>query len=194
MDILKRFGAELKFFSPLKDKKLPDNIDGIYFGGGYPELFAKRLSANKYLMAQIKNLSGNGMPIYAECGGLMYLGKALKDLSGRIYGMTGVFPWISRMLEKKKVVGYREVAAVDDCPFLEEGLKIRGHEFHYSEVAEPSDKIKRVYRITHHASRITAFEGYLYKNTLASYIHLHFASNPKFAKGFVKKCKEYKIA
>ncbi|MBI3755923.1 MAG: cobyrinate a,c-diamide synthase [Deltaproteobacteria bacterium] len=188
LDILKQLGAEIVFFSPLKDKRLPHDINGIYLGGGYPELFAKKLEANKALRQHIKNLAEKGLPIYAECGGLMYLGKGLKDFKGKKYEMVGVFPWVSRMLEKRKSLGYREIKASEDCLFLAKGQTMRGHEYHYSEIDEPSQKIKRVYRITPHTSRLTASEGYLYNNTLASYIHLHFASNPKFAEGFVKLC------
>ena len=205
LDILRTFGTELVFFSPLKDKKLPEGIQGIYLGGGYPELYAKKLEANKPLMHHIKNLAEKGFPIYAECGGLMYLGKQVKDLKGERYKMVGVFPWVSRMLEKRKSLGYRAIRVIDNCPFLKKGQKIRGHEYHYSEIDEPPQRVKRVYRITHNPPSPPfsknppipplskggkgGFEGYLYKNTLASYIHLHFASNPKFVEGFVKLCK-----
>lgn len=188
LDMLEELGAELVFFSPLKDKRLPNDINGIYLGGGYPELFAKKLEANKSLRTAIKGFADKGFPIYAECGGLMYLGKGLKDLNGKKHEMAGVFPWVSRMLGKRKSLGYREIMAIDKCPFLNKGQKIRGHEYHYSEISEPPDNIKRVYRLTPHTSRLTASEGYLYRNTLASYIHLHFASNPKFAEGFVRAC------
>ncbi|MBI5875487.1 MAG: cobyrinate a,c-diamide synthase [Deltaproteobacteria bacterium] len=199
LDILKQLGAEIVFFSPLKEKRLPDDIDGIYLGGGYPELFAKKLEANKALRQHIKNLAEKGLPIYAECGGLMYLGKSLKDFKGEKHDMVGVFPWVSRMLEKRKTLGYREIKAAEDCLFLKKGQTMRGHEYHYSEIDEPSQKIKRGYRITHNPPSPSftkggqgGVEGYLYKNTLASYIHLHFASNPKFADGFVKLCRRKK--
>ncbi|MDP2681967.1 MAG: cobyrinate a,c-diamide synthase [Deltaproteobacteria bacterium] len=188
LDMLKELGAELVFFSPLKDKKLPAGINGIYLGGGYPELYARRLEANKALSKEIKLIADSGLPIYAECGGLMYLGKGLKDFKGKKYEMVGIFPWVSRMLEKRKSLGYREVRVIDGCPFLKKGQKILGHEYHYSEIDTFSDKIKRVYQFTVHGSQVTVKEGYLYKNTLASYIHLHFASNPKFAEGFVRAC------
>ena len=188
LDILKQLGAELVSFSPLKDKRLPGNINGIYLGGGYPELYARRLEANKALSKEIKLIADSGLPIYAECGGLMYLGKGLKDFKGKKYEMVGVFPWVSRMLEKRKSLGYREVRVIDGCPFLKKGQKILGHEYHYSEIDTFSDKIKRVYQFTVHGSQVTGKEGYLYKNTLASYVHLHFASNPKFAEGFVRTC------
>ncbi|MBI5048342.1 MAG: hypothetical protein HZB54_05305 [Deltaproteobacteria bacterium] len=193
LDMLQELGAELVFFSPLKDKRLPENIQGIYLGGGYPELYAKRLEANKSLRNSIKDFADKDLPIYAECGGLMYLGKGLSDFKGKTYGMAGVFPWVSRMLEKRKSLGYREIKAAEDCLFLKKGQTMRGHEYHYSEIDEPSQKIKRGYRLTPHASHLTAFEGYLCKNTLASYIHLHFASNPKFAEGFVKLCRRKKL-
>ena len=188
LDILKKFGAELVFFSPLKDKRLPENIDGIYLGGGYPELYAKKLESNRTLRRDIKDFADKGLPIYAECCGLMYLGKGLKDLKGKAYKMVGIFPWVSRMYGRIRSLGYREVKAVDGCPFLKKGHRIRGHEFHYSEIAEPSRRIKRVYHLAEDSSGRT--EGYLYKNTLCSYVHLHFGSNPEFANGFVKKCKE----
>lgn len=181
LDMLKQLGAKLVSFSPLKDKRLPENINGIYLGGGYPELYARRLEANKALRKEIRAFADKGLPIYAECGGLMYLGKGLKDFKGKKYEMAGVFPWVSRMLEKRMSLGYREVRIIDGCPFLNKGQKIRGHEFHYSEIDEPPHRIKRVYQFT-------GKEGYLYKNTLASYVHLHFASNPKFAEGFVRAC------
>jgi len=189
LDMLKQLGAELVFFSPLKDKRLPEDIHGIYLGGGYPELYAKRLASNASLRNAIKTFADKGFPVYAECGGLMYLGKGLKDLKGGIYKMAGVFPWMSRMLEKRKALGYREMKATYGCPFFKKGEKMRGHEFHYSEIDELSPRVKRVYRFPHPTSHIPKIEGYLYKNTLASYIHLHFASNPKFAEGFVKKCR-----
>lgn len=197
LDMLEEFGAELVFFSPLKDKKLPENIDGIYLGGGYPELYAKKLEENKTIRKEIKVFADSGLPIYAECGGLMYLGKGLKDFKGKKYEMIGVFPWVSRMFEKRKSLGYREIKAKDGCPFLKKGQKVRGHEFHYSEIDEPPSAVTRVYSITYNSSAPpfnkggkAGFEGYLYKNTLASYVHLHFAGNPSFAAGFMEKCKE----
>ncbi len=105
--------------------------------------------------------------------------------------MVGIFPWKSKMLEKRKAIVYREVAAISGCPFLEKEQNIRGHEFHYSEITEVPAGIKKTYKVQ--GSRFKK-EGYLYKNTLASYVHLHFASNPEFANGFIKKCKGYKNA
>lgn len=116
----------------------------------------------------------------------MYLGKYLSDMEGKTFEMAGVFPWTSKMFPKLRSLGYREVTAKEMCPFLEKGQKIRGHEFHYSDIT-PVEETGRVYRITGGKSQFE--EGYLYMNTLASYVHLHFASNPEFARGFINKCR-----
>jgi cobyrinic acid a,c-diamide synthase len=190
LDILKEFGAEITFFSPMRDRKLPAQTAGIYFGGGYPELHAPSLMANKVLRGEIRHCADMGMPIYAECGGLMYLGKDLITLKGKTFEMVGIFPWTSRMLSNIKSLGYREVTVKKGCPFLKRGRKIRGHEFHYSESTAP-EQIECTYLISDGKKDREIEEGYLYRNTLASYVHLHFASNINFAEGFTGKCKEY---
>ncbi|MBI1912858.1 MAG: cobyrinate a,c-diamide synthase [Deltaproteobacteria bacterium] len=188
-EILKNLGAELVFFSPVKDKQLPQGTSGIYLGGGYPELYASSLEENLSLKSQIKSASKKGMPIYAECGGLMYLGRNISDKDGKVFQMSGVLPFSTRMLSKRKALGYREVLA-EGFP-VEGGAKaIRGHEFHYSEIIKVPKNIKTVFSFNHDGNDF--MEGYLYKNTLASYIHLHFSSNPGFACGFVNMCKKFK--
>ena len=191
IDMLEGFGAEVVFFSPLEDRRLPEGTDGIYLGGGYPELHAADLEANTELREEVRRFCRRGGPVYAECGGLMYLGKGLTDVHGRSYAMAGVFPWTSRMLPRKRSLGYREVEVIGGCPFIERGQRIRGHEFHYSETT-PHERIPRTYKMTGAGDGAPIREGYLYRNTLASYIHLHFASNPCFAEGFVARCMEAK--
>ena len=186
LDILRNLGAEIVLFSPMTSKSLPDQTAGIYFGGGYPELYASSLEANSTLRNKIRDFAMKGMPVYAECGGLMYLGKYMSDMEGKTFEMAGVFPWTSKMFPKLRSLGYREVTAMEMCPFLEKGQKIRGHEFHYSDIT-PVEETGRAYRIA--GGKSQSEEGYLYMNTLASYVHLHFASNPDFAKGFVNKCR-----
>ena len=186
LDILRNLGAEIVFFSPMTSKSLPEQTTGIYFGGGYPELYAGSLEANSPMRNEIRDFAMKGMPVYAECGGLMYLGKYLSDMEGKTFEMAGVFPWTSKMFPKLRSLGYREITATEICPFLEKGQKIRGHEFHYSDIT-PVEETRRAYWIT--GGKSQGEEGYLYMNTLASYVHLHFASNPDFAKGFVNKCR-----
>ena len=191
MDILEEFGAKLVFFNTMEDKSLPSGTTGIYLGGGYPEMYAERLEANSALMNEIKGFADNGLPIYAECGGLMALGQNIIDLEGKSHKMAGVFPWTSKMLSHRKSLGYREVKILNGCPFLERGEVIRGHEFHYSEII-PGSETKRSYMFLDNKGEGSE-EGYLYKNTLASYVHLHFASNPKFAEGFIFVCAKSNI-
>lgn len=186
LDILRECGAEIVFFSPLKDKRLPPDIGGIYLGGGYPELYARRLEANASMRDAVKAASDNGLAVFAECGGLMYLGGKIEEVSGRASSMSGVFPWTTKMLKKRKALGYREVAVLSGCPMLKKGGKVRGHEFHYSEVLGVPPGAKRPFSIK--GAKPAEKEGFVYKKTLATYVHLHFASNTEFAKGFVRLC------
>jgi len=185
LEALESLGARLVYFSPLKDKSLPKSINGIYIGGGYPELYGPELQTNITLRKEIKALAKKGTPIFAECGGLMYLGKNITDKEGVRYELCGVFPWTTRMLTRRKALGYREVS-VSPCPVLPGGGVIRGHEYHYSEISRTSG-VKNIFSFRDRDGKIVR-EGYLYKNTLASYVHVHFASNPAFAEGFVRMC------
>ena len=189
LDILERCGARLAFFSPLEDETLPEGTAGIYLGGGYPELHAERLAANSLMRESIRSASEGGMPVYAECGGLMYLGQCLTDLEGYNFDMTGLFPWSSKMLPKRRSLGYREVMAVSDSPFMKTGETARGHEFHYSEI-ESAESVERCY-VSRGSDGREEKEGYIYKNSLASYVHIHFASNPRFAQRFVAACRDW---
>lgn len=193
LDMLKAEGADIVWFSPMKDRSLPDKTCGVYLGGGYPETRLKALSGNSSMKDAIRNAASSGMPIYAECGGLMYLGKAIRDLSGRAFPMAGVFPWTSVMSSKDKALGYRDVSVGSGCPFLKKGASIRGHEYHYSKIASASCRgIQTVFRVKSSLmGKTPQTEGYLFKKTLASYIHLHFASNPGLAKGIVSACRAY---
>lgn len=186
LELLRKNGARLIFFSPLADTRLPDGISGLYLGGGYPEVFADGLEANRSMRAEIKALSRKGLPIFAECGGLMYLADKLVNKDGKRFRMAGVFPWTTRMLAKRAALGYREVDISSGCPMLKQGGKVRGHEFHYSTMNEPAPAIERLFKL-----KDGRLEGFSYKNCLATYIHLHFASNPAFAKGFVRLCEDY---
>lgn len=189
LDILKGLGAKIKFFSPLKDKKLPEGINGIYIGGGYPELFAKGLEANSEMRREIKRLARNGMPVYSECGGLMYLGRSIKGLNDKTRKMCGVFPWVSRLHGKRQALGYREVTVKKGCPMMPCGGVMRGHEFHYSELGPVPSNVKKTFSFETSGKKTS--EGYAFKNTLATYMHVHFASSPDFARGFVDLCRDY---
>ncbi len=196
IDILREAGAELVTFSPLHDRHLPDGLGGLYIGGGYPELYAKALEANTSLREEIKGNIEMGMSVYAECGGLIYLCREVVDLNGGRFDMVGVFPWNTSIDRHIASLGYVEVEVLDGLPFLKAGECARGHEFRYSRIDMEEERcdIRSVYRLTENSSinRHNSIEGFLYKNTLASYIHLHFASNRCFAEGFVKECGHFR--
>jgi len=191
LEILESFGAELVFFSPLRDERLPGGITGLYLGGGYPELFARRLSGNVSLRGEIRGLAEKGFPIYAECGGFMFLCQGIQDTEGSFYPMAGVYPFTVRMLSRLKSLGYREVTLAASCPLGSSGRTIRGHEFHYSEMIEEPAGVQFTYTIANRAGRDAHREGFLVNNTLGSYVHLHFGSNPAVAENFVRLCFEY---
>jgi cobyrinic acid a,c-diamide synthase len=132
---LRRHGAELVPFSPLSDAALPEGLDALYFGGGYPELYAARLGANTLLLESVRQLAAAGRCIYAECGGLMYLGRSLVTLDGDRFLMAGVLPIDTRMLKRRKMLGYAQVELAADSLWGPPGWRCRGHEFHYSEIA-----------------------------------------------------------
>jgi cobyrinic acid a,c-diamide synthase len=191
LDILRGFGAELVFFSPITDAP-PDDLHGLYLGGGYPELFADRLAGNVRMREWIRVKSRDGMPIYAECGGFMYLCEEISDLSGDRHPMTGVFPFVTRMLPKLKALGYREIRLTTDTPLGPAGTTARGHEFHYSERIASSEGVETVYAVADRKGGRAAAEGYRRNRTIGSYIHLHFGSRPSVAEDFIYACLGYR--
>ena len=137
LDLLTAWGAELLPFSPLTDAALPPGTGGVYIGGGFPELFARELSENRPMLESLRAAIRRQIPVYAECGGLMYLGQSLSDLDGVAYPMVGALPAVSSMDGRRLTLGYREVAAAAATPLLQPGQSVRGHEFHWSVLAEP---------------------------------------------------------
>ena len=180
LDLLRRLGAELVEFSPIADRAPPSGLDGIYLGGGYPELHAEALAANAAMRAGLLEFAAAGRPVYAECGGFMYLTEAIVDAEGRDWPMAGVFPTRARMGARLAKLGYIEVEAVQDDGWLPRGLRAKGHEFRYSRIDPMPESIERVYR--------SPAEGYRVGSTLGSYVHLHLLSCPAFAERFVAQC------
>ena len=171
---------------------MPAGLDGIYLGGGYPELYAGQLAANEALRQALKAGAAGGLPIYAECGGLMYLAREILDLEGRAHPMAGVFPFTVRMLPRLKALGYREVTLAAASLLGPAGTTARGHEFHYSEIVGEPGGVPRLYRLTPRRGGAAVSEGYSANNVLASYVHLHFGSNPEVARHLVANCRAYK--
>ncbi|MGH9913840.1 MAG: cobyrinate a,c-diamide synthase [Pyrinomonadaceae bacterium] len=186
LDLLENYGAEIVEFSPLADAHLPEAIDGLYFGGGYPELYAAELAANDSMRAEVALFAHSNAPVYAECGGLMYLTEAIVDTEGREHSMVGVFPTRARMQPCLAALGYVEVEGMKHTECLGVGEKARGHEFRYSTIDEMPGEIARSYCLRTKAGERT--EGFTIGRVLASYIHLHFGSCPEMAARFVAAC------
>jgi cobyrinic acid a,c-diamide synthase len=189
IDLLERFGAEPVFFSPMQDTKLPD-VGGLYLPGGYPELHAASLSRNTAMRTALASFCAAGRPVYAECGGFLYLLESIADLDGNSHAMAGVFPARATMLPRLHRLGYVEVEALAGHPFLGAGEKVRGHEFHYSAISDMPLHIQRTCRITRRKDKAEFAEGFRIYKTLAGYMHLHVASNPGFAQNFIRCCTQ----
>ena len=185
LDLLEAWGAELAPFSPLTDECLPPNVGGVYIGGGFPEMFARELAENRPMLASMRDALARRLPVYAECGGLMYLGQSLSDLDGTDYPMVGALPVVSSMSNRRLTLGYREVEAFGGTPLLEKGQRVRGHEFHWSVLAEQPGPEEAVYLVVDQDNRP---EGFRVGSVWASYIHIHLGSAPGLAKRFVDTC------
>jgi cobyrinic acid a,c-diamide synthase len=187
---LRHWGAEVVEFSPLRDHDIPADVDALYFGGGYPEVFAKGLAENVALRRSLRRAHGDGMPIYAECGGLMYLVEAIHDAAGGRYAMVGLLPGTCRLTDRLQSFGYKEVTSLCDSLLGGAGLRTRGHEFHYSvwegRPAENSLYQTRSSRGDEHA------EGYSVDNLTASYVHLHFDACPHVPRSLVDKAVAFR--
>jgi cobyrinic acid a,c-diamide synthase len=172
-------GAELIRFSPVKDQALP-LVDMLYLGGGYPELYGEALAANAAMRQAIRTFAGHGRPIYAECGGLMYLTQSIRDFEGRSHDMVGLFPAEAVMKRPGLTLGYRELELTESCLLGAVGLKARGHEFHYS-LLKPIEPLQYACRLIDAKGQLRGQDGLMSGNTLALYTHLHFASRPEVA-------------
>lgn len=192
LDELERQGAQLVRFSPLHDTMLPQDLDGIYIGGGFPEIFIRELAANREMLDRLKAAGEQGMPVFAECGGLMYLTRAIVDFDSTEYGMVGLVP--GRCIMEKSLVGmgYIEAEALGNNVISGAGMKMRGHEFHYSRLAPDGPDFSYAFRMTRNRSGETVLDGYARGNILASYAHLHFAANPGAAAKFIDNCRVYR--
>lgn len=190
LDLLEAWGAEIVPFSLLEDGELPSGAGGVYIGGGFPELYAQELSENSSMRCSLQKAAHRGLPIYAECGGLMYLGESIEDSEGKSYPMAGVFSYGSSMKGSKLTLGYRNVSALDDNPLMSKGESVRGHEFHLS-VLQGEPRSSSAYDVLDQPGRK---EGFRIHNTVASYIHLHLGSKRSLAPSFVDFCAAWRAA
>lgn len=188
LDLLRAAGAELVFWSPLADPGLPD-ADALYLGGGYPEVYARALASNQAMLKAVREFAGAGRPIYAECGGLMYLADAIEDEAGERHPMVGLLPATVRMQPKRLTLGYVEVEVTRETPLAPAGARLRGHEFHASRIDGVPASVSRAYVVRGRHGDAPRAEGYLIGSALMSYVHVHFESNPAVAEHLVASCR-----
>lgn len=177
LDILKDKGFTLIPFSPLHDEELPLGLDGLIIGGGFPELFLPKLSANISFLDSIRMFAHSHKPIYAECGGYMYLGQTISDFEGRSYSLAGLIPMKAEMTPRLQGMGYRAGVLEKDCFLGPAGTSIHGHEFHYSAVRY-TNEVQPAYTLTKGGSFLRS-DGYLNEGIVASYLHINFAGHPE---------------
>jgi len=182
LDLLEHLGAELIPWSPLYDSKIPPSLDLLYFVGGFPEVFAEELSHNRDVIKQLQAAIANGMPTYAECGGLMYLSQSITNLAGDTWNMVGIIPTTTVMVNRL-TLGYRRAIPYANNPLLSSESSIWGHEFHRSQLQTPS--ASPLYQLND-LSQNQSQEGWHLGSVYASYLHLHWGSIPQFPKRLIQ--------
>jgi len=190
LDLLEELGAELVFWSPLDDSVFPDNVQGLYFGGGFPEVFAQKLSGNVLIRDAVRSAIFSGMPTYAECGGLMYLCDSIVDFDGNSWQGVGVLE-TSAAMGKRLTLGYREAVAVRDSSLLTAFDEVWGHEFHRSHLTvEPINPVYHSWRYGKRGDVEAVAEGWGVCQVHASYLHLHWGARPDIPARFLQQCAD----
>ncbi|EFM12251.1 cobyrinic acid a,c-diamide synthase [Paenibacillus curdlanolyticus YK9] len=191
LELLEQIGAHIRLFSPLAGEAVPEEADGVYIGGGFPEEFASRLAAASHVGRDLKARAEDGLPVFAECGGYMYLSRFITDRSGSKHEMVGLIPAEVQMQTKLAALGYREVKGLRDSLLLAEGETIRGHEFHYSTLIPDDEHYPYAYETK--GLRGQGKDGYGLPSLTAGYTHVHFASNVGAARRFIAQCAAYRL-
>ncbi|MBG1245372.1 cobyrinic acid a,c-diamide synthase, partial [Nostoc sp. NZL] len=189
LDLLQQLGAELIFWSPLEDAAIPKDVQGMYFGGGFPEVFAQQLAENTSVRDAVKTAILQGMPTIAECGGLMYLCDQIIDFEGKYWPMAGVLP-TSAVMGGRLTLGYRRALALQDNLLVKAGTTVYGHEFHRSHLTltstQPLFETSR-----YDCDENMGYEGWsLPANVHASYVHLHWGESGEIPQQFIKECRK----
>ncbi len=188
IEVLEKMGANITYFSPLEDEKIPENSDGIYLGGGYPELYTEKLSSNLKMLESLRNMKSLGIPIMAECGGFMYLHKSIKDMNGSSFKMAGIIDGQAFFTKKLVNFGYVEITSECNGICADKGDTIKAHEFHYSDstcngenfiIKRPNGKIRKGI--------------HMQDNIFAGYPHIYFWSNIKYAEKFSESCRRFSL-
>ena len=192
LELLQTFGAELVEWSPLRDNQLPEGVQGLYLGGGFPEMFAEQLAHNVQAARSVRHAIEAELPTYAECGGLMYLCNSIRDFQGQDYPMVGALP-TQAIMGKSLTLGYRNAIANVNTPMLRIGDRLTGHEFHRSEITtSPIMPIYHLKRLEQPKSEASISEGWGRDSFQASYLHLHWGATPEFPKRWLSACQGWR--
>ena len=175
--LLEQMGADLVYFSPLRDKKIPDRVDGLLFGGGYPENYARELAKNAAMRESIRRSIAAGMPFLAECGGFLYLHRTLEGSDGKHWEMAGVYPFDAYRTNRLRRFGYVRL-------LTSSGQEIHGHEFHYWESEDPGTDWEAVKPTGNRSWRCIHEKG----GQIGGFPHLYYASCPDFLRKWLDEC------
>lgn len=195
LELLREAGGDLVSFSPLREPTLPPGTQALYLCGGFPELYAAALARNTSLHEALRAAAAQGLPIYAECGGLMYLTEAIIDQAGTRHPMAGVLPGVT-VMTPRLTMGYRRLRAQNDTWLWRKGEEMRGHEFHYSMWSERPTQLPYLYQMlpwkksVGSAPQAAQWEGVCHGNVIAAYSHLHFLARPQLATRFVDAARQ----
>lgn len=195
LDILELMGADIQYFSPLNDRTLPEDVNGIYIGSGYPDFYAKELQENTTLIDNIKQLIIAGVPTYAECEGLMYLSEYIENQNNEKFNMIGVLPGYCKITEEINKSGYVEIEVTSDNVLSQKGFRIRGYESRHSDMKMLSGDVLQCFRIVKKRPEMKPVVwkcGYSVYNLIAAYPHLHLWGNTAFAERFVESCSKHR--
>lgn len=184
LDLLELYGAELTYFSPLYDKYLPADIHGLYIGGGFPELYASLLASNTTMKESIQKAYRNGVVIYGECGGMMYLLEKLIDFKNNTHEMCGILKGATKMENKRQGLGYIMVKAIHDTVLCIKGDIFKAHEFHWSSLQVPAGT-QYAYEVSKYGDNTPKQDGLIADRVLGSYSHVHFSTNTRLAQQFL---------
>ncbi len=190
IEALEERGAEIIEISVFKNKELPE-LDALYIGGGFPETSAIALAENNEFKESLRDSIEKGLPVYAECGGLMYLGERL-ILDNETYPMVGIFPLVFGLEKRPQGHGYTIIEVKEDNPFFKKGTELKGHEFHYSKVIEIGSGIEMAFDVKRGKGITKKTDGITYKNVLATYTHLHAIGSPEWADGIINIATKHK--
>ncbi|MCD4722391.1 MAG: hydrogenobyrinic acid a,c-diamide synthase (glutamine-hydrolyzing) [Desulfobacula sp.] len=193
IDALKNLGADIVFISPLLEESIPD-VHAIYMGGGFPETHAPQLAGNKAFRDNLRKLSLNGLPIYAECGGLIFLGQSIR-LGDQNFPMSGILPIKFGLSKRPQGHGYTKVEVVNENPFFKKGEILKGHEFRYSSIMDIDyQDHEMAFKMERGKGILDKKDGFFKNNTFGTYTHIHALGSPSWAPSLVKKAREFKAA